>query len=215
MRDVAVSSMTRFFLHALNAYQNEYTAAAARANTRSHNLNRLPDMSGSTLRDALGAAEQRAHIHVALFLGREFQQVRRWETESLRDQDIGEDLHPNVIQIDLVIVELAPVGDGLFQSSDPALQLLESFVGLQLRIAFGYREQPADADAQLLLGRAYGGDISRHAGLADRSSSTHHFLERFLLELHVALASLHQLRQLVVTLFQQHVDIRPCDLDVF
>src|SRR5882724_1692209 len=49
MRDVGVSSMTRFLAHALKAYQNEYTATAASPVTRSQNLNRLPDMSGRYL----------------------------------------------------------------------------------------------------------------------------------------------------------------------
>ena len=40
------------------------------------------------------------------------------------------------------------------------LQLLESFVGLELRIVLGHREQPAHAGAQLLLGRADGGDVA-------------------------------------------------------
>src|SRR5258708_16013821 len=41
--------MTRFLAQALNAYQNEYTAPAARQMTMSQNLNRSPDMSGSDL----------------------------------------------------------------------------------------------------------------------------------------------------------------------
>src|SRR5580692_6394163 len=104
--------MTRFLPQDLKAYQNEYTAAPARPMTTSQNLSRLPDMAGSS---SLGA-EERAHFHVALLVGREFQQLRGEEAELLRDDDIGKDFHPDVIQIDLVVVEFAAVGDGLFQS---------------------------------------------------------------------------------------------------
>src|SRR5450432_357620 len=128
--------MIRFLRHALNAYQKEYPALAARPMTMAKNLNRLPDMSGFK---ALGA-EERADVHVALLLAREFQQLRRQESEFLRDQDVGEHLHANVIQIDLVVVELPAVRDRLFQRDDPALQLLESFVGLELRIVLGDRK---------------------------------------------------------------------------
>ena len=148
-----------------------------------------------------------------LFVG-EFQQLRRKEAEFLRDEHIRKHLHPDVIQIHLVVVQFAAVGDGLFEGDDPALQLLERLVALQLRIVLGDCEQPADAGPQLLLRRADGGDIARGAGLIDRRPRPHDFLERFLLELHVAFAGFHQFRQLVVPLLQQHVDVRPRDLDV-
>ena len=137
------------------------------------------------------------------------------EAELLGDDHIRKHLHPDVIQIHLVVVQFAAVGDGFFERDDPALQLLEGLVALQLRIVLGDREQPADAGPQLLLRRADGGDIARGAGLTDRGPGPHDLLERFLLELHVALAGLHQFRQFVVPLLQQHVDIRPRDLDVF
>ena len=91
--------------------------------------------------------------------------MRRQEAESLRDHDVRKHLHADVVQIDLVVVELAAVGDGLFEGGDPALQLLESLVGLELRIVLGHREQAADADAQLLLRRADGGDVARRRSL--------------------------------------------------
>ncbi len=137
------------------------------------------------------------------------------EAEFLRDHHVREYLHPNIIQVDLVVVEFPAIGDRLFQSGDPALQLLEGLVGLQLRVAFGHCEQPADPGAQLLLGRADGGDIAGCARRAHRGPGAHHLLERFLFELHVPLAGFHQFRQLVVTLLQQHVDVRPGNFDVF
>src|ERR1700733_9146745 len=211
MREGGVSSTVRFLDHDLQAYQKEYTVAAARPIMVSQSLNPAPDMAGSNL----GAAEERAHVHVALLFAAEFQQLRRLKPESLRNHDVGKHLHTDVVQIDLVVVELAAVGDGLFEGGDPALQLLEGFIGLELRIILGHREQATDADPQLLLGRADGGYVARSARLTDRCTGTHDFLERVLLELHVALAGFHELGQLVMTLFQQHVDIGPRDLDVF
>src|SRR3984957_18891446 len=115
--------MTRFLPQDLKAYQNEYSAAPARPMTTSQNLKRLPDMAGFR---SLGA-EERAHFHVAFLVGREFQQLRRRKAEPLRDDDIRKDLHSDVIQIDLIVVEFAAGRDGLFQSGDPRLQSLEGF----------------------------------------------------------------------------------------
>src|ERR1700676_3860300 len=212
MREVGVSSMVRFLAHDLQADQNEYTAATARPIMMSQTLSRSPDMAGFK---SLGAAEQRAHVRVALLFAAEFEQLRRLKPESLRNHDVRKHFHADVVQIDLIVVELAAVGDGLFEGGDPALQLLESFIGLELRIALGHREQSADARSQLLLGRTDGGYVAGGARLTDRGARAHYFLERILLELHVALTGFHQLRQLVVALFQQHVDVGPRDLDVF
>src|ERR1700692_1658266 len=101
MREVGVSSIVRFLAHDLQAVQNEYTAATARPIMMSQTLSRSPDMAGFK---SLGAAEQRAHVHVALLFAAEFQQLRRLKPESLRNHDVRTHFHTDVVQIDLVVV---------------------------------------------------------------------------------------------------------------
>src|SRR5579862_6593033 len=107
--------------------------------TRSQNFNRWSDMPGWKIQDAerRSSTEQRAHVHVALLFVRELEQLRREEAVSSGDDGIRKHIHPDVVQIDLIVVQLAAVGDGLFERDDPALQLLEGFVGLELRIVLG------------------------------------------------------------------------------
>src|ERR1700734_2424685 len=96
--------------------------------TRSQNFNRWLDMPGCKIQDAerRSSAEQRAHVHVALLFARKLQQLRREEAVSSGDDGIRKHIHPDVVQIDLIVVQLAAVGDRRFERDDPALQLLES-----------------------------------------------------------------------------------------
>src|SRR5688572_22757284 len=75
--------------------------------------------------------EQLADVHVGLFLGRELEQLRRLEIERAGDDGIGELLDADVVDVHRLVVELAPVGDGVFQAGDARLQLLERLVGLE------------------------------------------------------------------------------------
>ena len=65
-----------------------------------------------------GSAKQLAQVHVApLFLG-ELEQRRRLEVEQTRDDQVGEGLDPDVVQVDRLVVELAAVGDRLLEFRD-------------------------------------------------------------------------------------------------
>jgi hypothetical protein len=130
-------------------------------------------------------------------------------------QRVRKHLDANIVEIHLVVVEFAPVCDGFLERGDPALQLLECLIRFEFGIALGDRVETRHAGAQLLLGRADRGYVAGRAGLIDRRPRPHHFLERLLFELHVALAGFDQFGQLVMALLEQHVDVRPSRLDVF
>src|SRR5689334_24694704 len=86
----------------------------------------------SANQQALGAAEQRLHVDVLLFLGAEFQQLARREVQQPRNDDVGELLDADVVAVDRLVVELAAVGDGVLQAGDAAEQRLDRLVGLEL-----------------------------------------------------------------------------------
>src|SRR5919109_1595348 len=67
-----------------------------------------------------GAAEQRLYVDVlALFLA-EHEQVARPEVQQARHDDVGERLDADVVAVDGLVVELAPVGDRVLEAGDAA-----------------------------------------------------------------------------------------------
>ncbi|MCY1361031.1 hypothetical protein D9M69_476820 [compost metagenome] len=87
--------------------------------------------------------------------------------------------------------------------------MAEAVVGLQLRVVLGQGEELPEAGAQAALRLAQGADVVLLAGAGHGGAGGDHPLQGGLLVLHVLLAGLHQLGQFLVTLLEQHVDVRP------
>src|SRR3569623_902737 len=87
--------------------------------------------------------------------------------------------------------------------------MLKTLVGLELGIGRGHRINLPEPETQLLLGVAQRRHVAQLARRGDGAARPQHFFQGFLLVGHVTLAGLDELRQLVVTQLEQHVDIRP------
>src|SRR4030095_9413828 len=112
-----------------------------------------PRLSSQNQRSA-GSAKEPAQIHVAALLLGELEERGLLEVELPGDDQVREGLQPDVVQVDALVVELAPVGDGLLELGDARLQMAEARVRFELRILLRHREQAAEPGAQLLLGGA-------------------------------------------------------------
>ena len=64
------------------------------------------------------SGEQRFHADVSDFLVLELKQIERLEIEKARDQDVRELLDAYVVDVHALVVELATVGDAVFQTSN-------------------------------------------------------------------------------------------------
>ena len=118
-------------------------------------------------------------------------------------------LNADVIDIDRLVVQLAPVGDAALQAGDALLKLHEVFVGLQLRIGLGDGKQAAQTAAQRPLRLAQRPDIAGLPSRMHRCPRLDDALQGFLLELLILFAHLDQLGQFIVPLLEQHVNIGP------
>ena len=87
--------------------------------------------------------------------------------------------------------------------------MLETVVGLQLRVVLGQSKELTEARAQTTLCLAQGADIMLFASTGNGATRCNHPLQRRAFVLHVLLAGFHQLGQFVVSLLEQHVDVRP------
>ena len=114
-----------------------------------------------------------------------------------------------LLRLTALVVELATVRDRFLELRDAPLQVTEPGVGLELGVVLDEREQPAEPRAELLLGGADRGDVALPLRAKHGRPRLHHALERLLLVRHVALAGFHQLRQFLVTLREQDVDVGP------
>src|SRR5688500_15426380 len=76
----------------------------------------LPHLSG----------EQLLYINVGFFRRFEFEEAERLEQKRARDHIVGKLLDAHVVDVDGLVVELAPVGDRVLQPADSRLQLQES-----------------------------------------------------------------------------------------
>ena len=127
------------------------------------------------------------------------------------EQHVRELLHPHVVQVDCSVVVLAAVRDLLLQPGDAPLQLEVGGACLQVRIGFGRGEQPADAMRQLLLG---GQTLGVGTAAAGARAQRGDFLNQLSLVTGVTLHDVDQLRQLLVPLLEQDVDVRPRLVDL-
>src|SRR5689334_21969864 len=117
------------------------SAAAATTPLPAHhqkNSSAGADAKYSVNRPSLG--EQGLHVDVLLLLGAELEEVARVEAEHAGDDDVGELLDADVVAVDRLVVELAPVGDRVLQPGDAAEQRLDRLVGLQLGVGLGRGE---------------------------------------------------------------------------
>src|SRR3569833_1516848 len=123
------------------------------------------------------------------------------------DQHVRELLDAHVVEVDALVVKLAPVGDGVLHAGDARLEVLERVAGLELGISVG--EQLAEAHTQLCLRLTQRRQVVQLACGGHCATCPQHLFQRALLVRHITFAGLHQFRQFVVTLFEQHVDVRP------
>src|SRR3990167_4381303 len=154
-------------------------------------------------------AEQGLEVDVGLFRVAELQQHRLLEGEQPGDQHIGELLDTHVVEIDRLVVQLATVGNAVFQTNDALLQVLKALIGLQLRIVLRQCEQLAEAGAQTAFGLAQRAHIGLFPGTGHRLPGGDHPLQGGAFMLHILLAVLDQLGQLLMALLEQYIDIRP------
>ena len=89
------------------------------------------------------------------------------------------------------------------------MQLHEILVGLQFRVGFRHRKNIAEPHTQHALRLPQRGNILLLARSLHLRTRFDDLLQRGLLEFLVLPAHLDQLGQLVMALFQQHIDIRP------
>src|SRR6185436_16097911 len=66
----------------------------------------------------------------------EAQQVERPEAENIGDENFGKLLDGDVVDVHGFVIELAAVGNGIFQPGDAADQMLKRLHGLEFRIRF-------------------------------------------------------------------------------
>ncbi|SST10505.1 Uncharacterised protein [Acinetobacter baumannii] len=118
-------------------------------------------------------------------------------------------LDAHVVQVHRLVVQLAAIGDPVLQAADALGKELETFVGLELRVVLGQREELPQAGAQAALGLAQGIHVGALAGAGDGVAGGDDPLQGGTLVLHVLLAGLDQLRQLVMALLEEHVDVGP------
>src|SRR5690606_20854696 len=110
------------------------------------------------------SAEQRLEVDVALLHLAELQQLGLLEGEQARQDHVGKLLDAHVVEVDRLVVKLATIGNRILQAGDALLQMLKALIGLEIRIAFGQREQLAKAATQAALGLAQSPDIVLLAG---------------------------------------------------
>ena len=149
------------------------------------------------------------HIDVGLFNRREFQKGFGFEAEQACDHRVRELFDADIVDIDRFVVQLAPVGNGVFQAGNPLLKLHEIIVGLEFRVGFGNGKNLPEAHAQHSFGLAEGLDILGFACRLNARASFDHSLQRVLFELFVLLANLDQFRQLIMALLEQHINVGP------
>ena len=88
----------------------------------------------------------------------------------------------------------------------------KGLVRLEVGIAFCDGIEAVEAGSHLVLGGPQGIQVSGTARGVDSAASLHYALERTALVLHVLLADFDELRNFVMALDQQHIDVRPCEL---
>src|SRR5512139_2995717 len=115
MREVGVSSIRRAMRSQRIAATPPTMTAPASASSENQN-----SWSGKQL----------AQVDVALLLLRELEQRRLLELEHARDDQVRERLDADVVEVDRLVVELAPVRDRLLELGDAGLQVAEALVGL-------------------------------------------------------------------------------------
>src|SRR6266853_5124616 len=80
------------------------------------------------------------HFHKPpVFIGH-FKHVARLQIHKAGHEHLWNLADARVVDIDVVVEKLAPVGDTLFEFSDTVLQLEKVFIGPELRIVLRYRE---------------------------------------------------------------------------
>src|SRR5579864_7499109 len=77
------------------------------------------------------------------------EEFRRREPAEPRDEDAGERLHPDVVDLDGAVVVVARVGDLVLGIRQLGLQFRVALVRLQLRILLGDRENRSERTAQV------------------------------------------------------------------
>ena len=140
---------------------------------------------------------------------REFEQVGFSKTEEPGNDQLWKLVDPDVVRVDAVVVELAPVRDAFLQFGYAPLQFQERFAGLEFGIVLDDRKQSTETRAKTRLRIAERIQIGFFPCRVNCAARPHHVLERIAFVAHVSFAGLDEFRQFIVSLYQQYVDVRP------
>ena len=132
-----------------------------------------------------------------------------FEMEQAGDNIGRHNLGLGIVLLHDIVVELACVGDLLFQRFQLILQIHEIRIGLQLRIVFGYGLQIDKCAAQLV----FRSDALRHVtalrGLHHAGTGLRDLREHLGFVGRITFDRFHQVRNKIGTLLELHVDLRP------
>ena len=81
------------------------------------------------------------NINILAVFGVDLPQGTLGKVKDAGNDDIGELLDADIVDIDRLVEELATIGDLVFEFSDPVAQLLEGFVRFQLRVTFDHHKE--------------------------------------------------------------------------
>src|SRR5262249_45698531 len=141
----------------------------------------------------------------ALFRGY-FEHVTWLQSYHVREKQIGNLLDASVVRIHVIVEELAPIGNPFFQFRYPVLQLEKILVGLQVRVTLSDAEEFAQRTSHQEIGLRLLSDGCRIHRSCTRLGQRDQSLA---LMLHVAFHSLDQIRDFIVSLLQQDINVGP------
>ena len=137
-------------------------------------------------------------------VGRE--ELARSPTEERRQESAGDLGDARVVAVDLVVVELSAVGDHRLEPLDLVLQVGDVRCRLDVRVALHHREQRSDGGSGRFGGHGLVVDRGRRGV---RRARLGHPGQDVALEGHQTAHRCDQVRQLIVALLQDDVDVRP------
>src|SRR5579864_4463901 len=136
-----------------------YGAARSRALSK-----RWSDETGSAGLDAGCPLALKCHFHLSAVFIRDFEHLAGLHAQEASHKDLRDLADAGVVGVDVVVEELAPVGDAFLQFCDPVLQLEKIFIGLELRIVLGHGKQAAQSAGHQQVGARLLPDAGRVHG---------------------------------------------------
>ena len=94
--------------------------------SESHTVGLRQHLTGIPKTECCSLVEQGLHVDVLDFFFGEFQEVSGAERKPTGDDHVGKLLNSNIVQVNGLVIELAPVGDGIFDRGNALLQVLKT-----------------------------------------------------------------------------------------